>query len=115
MIACYSDRQHFLQRFNCRSIWLILRRSPASLSLFPPLACPSSPLSDTSNTFFLRVALLFTGTFVFLGAGISSLEAASFAALALVVGFRTQEGGFFEVALGGGAIDSAYATRIIRL
>ena len=79
--------------------------SPASSS---PLACPSSTLSDSYNAFFLWVALLFAGIyFLPIAAGRSSslaLAEASFAALALVVGFRACKGGFFEVglALGGG-------------
>ena len=63
----------------------------AAARLWSPLACPSSTLSDNSNAFFLWVALLFAGIFLLLiAAGRSSslaLAEASFAALALVVGF----------------------------
>ena len=51
--------------------------------------------------------MLFAGTFF----GMSSSEAASFAALALVVGFREREGGFFEAGLvlgGGGIVNSRF-------
>ena len=67
----------------------------AAARLWSPLACPSSTLSDNSNAFFLWVALLFAGIFLLLiAAGRSSslaLAEASFAALALVVGFRAHQ------------------------
>jgi hypothetical protein len=51
-----------------------------------------------------RLLPIFAGTF-FLGAGVSS-SAASFAALAFVVGFLAWEGGFFAVVLALEGIDS---------
>jgi hypothetical protein len=71
-------------------------------------------ISESSSSFYFQLHLLLGAAFFFLWAGVSSSEMASLAALALVVGFLAQPGGFLELvtALGGILIHRWYVVLV---